>query len=269
MTGEVPPSGMEMPMTHEKPSVTQPRAVLVAGAVAAALLYSPFSGVLLRPMMTGPVFQTPYLATALINLSDLVVMAVLLCLAAGVAPGRLIGLSGLTQPIRKPLLWAAILFVPALATAAILTEPATNYSVPDLFWQGVGIPVIEELVYRGLAVAALIRWAGWHWLPACLLPAVFFGAVHMGQGSEWIEIAGIVAITGVGGVLFGWLFARWDFNLWPPILLHVGLNCLWIIFDLGVNALGGMLGNGLRVAVVGGAIALTFVMAPRPDTAPR
>jgi len=214
--GPLAKSGMGKVMTPEKPSFTHPRALLVAGAVAAALLYSTFSGALLRPLMTGPVFQTPYLGAALINLSDLVVMAVLLCLAARVEPGRLIGLSGLTLPIRKPLLWAAILFVPSLATAAILTEPATNYSALDLFWQGAGFPVIEEVVYRGLAVAALVRWAGWRWLPASLLAAAFFGAVHMGQGSEAIEVAGIVAITGVGA-----------------------------------------------------AIILTFVMARRPDTAPR
>ena len=96
-----------------------------------------------------------------------------------------------------------------------------------------------------------------------LLPALLFGLVHAGQGSDLGSVAGIVAITGLGGLLFGWLFVRWGFNLWPPILLHVGLNSLWIVFALGETALGGWLGNGLRLAVVIGAIVLTLVMTRR------
>jgi hypothetical protein len=45
--------------------------------------------------------------------------------------------------------------------------------------------------------------------------------------------------------------------------LHVGLNALWLIFDLGENAIGGWLGNGLRLSVVVTAIAATFWLAPR------
>ena len=136
----------------------------------------------------------------------------------------------------------------------------------DLFWQGVGFPVIEEVIYRGLAVGALILWAGWRWWAACLLPALLFGLVHAGQGTDLGSVAGIVAITGLGGLLFGWLFVRWDFNLWPPILLHVGMNSLWIVFALGETALGGWLGNGLRLAVVAGAVVLTLVMTRRRAT---
>ena len=74
-----------------------------------------------------------------------------------------------------------------------------------------------------------------------------FGLVHATQGQDPASIAGIVAITGLGGLLFGWLFVRWDFNLWPPILLHIGMNSLWIVFALGDDALGGWLGNALRL----------------------
>jgi hypothetical protein len=241
------------------------RALLVAGAVAVALAYAGFSGGLVRPLLTAPVFETPYLASVLVNLSDLVVMAVLLCLARRTAPGRLVGLSGVTASPVRPLIWAAMLFVPSVLIGVFSAPVSTDFGADDLFWQGVGFPVIEEVVYRGLAVAALVRWAGWRWFAACLLPALFFGVIHMSQGGDMMEAAGIAAITGLGGLLFGWLFVRWDFNLWPPILLHVGLNSQWIIFALGETALGGWLGNGLRLAVVLGAIALTLKMAPRRD----
>lgn len=238
-----------------------PGALLAAGAVTAALVWAAFSGQVLRPHLTG--IETPYLASVLVNLSDLVVMAGLLMLAARAGPGRVFGLTGLKAPVVRPLIWAAALFVPAVLVAALSAPVSREVTGLDLFWQGVGFPVIEEVIYRGLAVGALILWAGWRWWAACLLPALLFGLVHAGQGSELMEVAGIVAITGLGGLLFGWLFVRWGFNLWPPILLHVGLNSLWIVFALGETALGGWLGNGLRLAVVIGAIALTLLMTRR------
>lgn len=237
--------------------------LLVAGAVTAALVWAAFSGDVLRPHLTG--IETPYLASALVNLSDLAVMAGLLMLAGRAGPGRAFGLTGLKAPVVRPLVWAAVLFVPAVAIAVLSAPVSREFSGLDLFWQGVGFPVIEEVIYRGLAVGALILWAGWRWWAACLLPALLFGLVHAGQGTDPGSVAGVVAITGLGGLLFGWLFVRWGFNLWPPILLHVGMNSLWIVFALGETALGGWLGNGLRLAVVAGAIILTLVMTRRRE----
>ena len=236
-------------------------ALLVAGSVVAALVWASFSGDVLRPHLRG--VETPYLASVLVNLSDLVVMAGLLMLAGRARPGRVFGLTGLRAPIVRPLIWSAALFVPAVIIAAVSASVASGVAGLDLFWPGVGFPVIEEVLYRGLAVGALILWAGWRWWAACLLPALLFGLVHAGQGTDLGSVAGIVAITGLGGLLFGWLFVRWDFNLWPPILLHVGMNSLWIVFALGETALGGWLGNGLRLAVVIGAVVLTLVMTRR------
>lgn len=239
-------------------------ALLVAAAVTVALIWAAFSGQVLRPHLTG--IETPYLASVLVNLSDLAVMAGLLMLAGRAGPGRVFGLTGLKAPVARPLIWAAILFVPAVVIAVLSAPVSSEFTGPDLFWQGVGFPVIEEVIYRGLAVGALILWAGWRWWAACLLPALLFGLVHAGQGTDLGSVAGIVAITGLGGLLFGWLFVRWGFNLWPPILLHVGMNSLWIVFALGETALGGWLGNGLRLAVVAGAIVLTLVITRRRAT---
>lgn len=238
-----------------------PGALLTAGAVTGALVWAAFSGDVLRPHLTG--IETPYLASALVNLSDLVVMAGLLMLAGRAGPGRAFGLTGLRAPVARPLIWIAMLFVPAVLIAAVSAPMSREFTGPGLFWQGVGFPVIEEVIYRGLAVGALILWAGWRWWAACLLPALLFGLVHAGQGSDLGSVVGIVAITGLGGLLFGWLFVRWGFNLWPPILLHVSLNSLWILFALGETALGGWLGNGLRLAVVAGAVVLTLAMTRR------
>ncbi|MFT3811091.1 MAG: CPBP family intramembrane metalloprotease [Micropepsaceae bacterium] len=121
-----------------------------------------------------------------------------------------------------------------------------------------GAPVVEEVLYRGLAVGVLIRWCGWNWLAACLWPAVFFGLAHIWQGESLGETAAVVGITAFGAVLFGWLYVRWGFSLWPPILLHIGMNMQWLVFDLGETAIGGVTGNVLRFGVVALAVGATF-----------
>lgn len=249
-------------MPQDQPNWRTRTSLIVAGAVVAALIWTTFSGQVVRPLLAD--LETPYLRSLLVNLSDLLVMAVLLGLVGRAGPVRLTRLTGLIAEVGKPLLWAALLFVPAVLIAGVVAPVSEDFTGADLFWKGLGFPVIEEIVYRGLAIGALIRWAGWRWWTACLLPALLFGLVHAGQGGDLAEAAGIAVITGLGGLLFGWLYVRWAFNLWPAILLHVGLNSLWIVFALGEDALGGWLGNGLRLAIVAGAVALTLVFAKRP-----
>jgi hypothetical protein len=56
-------------------------------------------------------------------------------------------------------------------------------------------------------------------------------------------------------------------NQWPPILLHVGLNGLWLVFGLGDDAIGGGVGNGLRLGIVLVAIVATTRLAPGANAA--
>lgn len=243
--------------------ISSNRGVWVAIAVSAALLYTTFSGDLLRPILSSPVITgIPYLRSVIINLIDLIVMFAAISTAARLDAAKVAALTGISAPIRTPLRWAVLLFVPATLVALLAAPIAEGLSPATIWWQGVGFPVIEELVYRGLAVAALVRLSRWPLWMACLWPALFFGLVHLGQGGNPMESAGVFAITGIGGLLFGWLYVRWAYNLWPSIFLHAGLNTLWLVFALGETAVGDWFGNGLRLAVVLAAIALTLKMAP-------
>lgn len=238
------------------------RPLLIASALSAALIFTTISGDLLRPFLSAEFIKSvPYLRSAFTSLGDIVVIVTLVSLGGMRSPSSIIGLAGLSAPIIRPLVWGACVFAPALVYS-FWKAPFVELD-PGLWWTGVGGPFAEEVAYRGLAVGVLMRLAGWSLWPACLLPAAFFGGVHMWQGEDLESIAGVVAITGLGGMLLGWLFARWGFNLWPPFILHAGLNLLWSIFDLGETAIGGGSGNVLRLTIVALAIALTFVFAPR------
>ena len=235
------------------------RSVMVALAVSAGLIWTTVSG----DLFAGFQAPFPYSRALAASLSDLVAMLLLLAAASGKPPSELLGLTGIFASAARPAIWAALLFMPALLLCLFAAKAAGGVEPSDLLWKGVAGPVFEEIVYRGLAVGALVRLAGWRLIPACLLPALFFGAAHAYQGAGLAETAGAVAITGIGGLFFGWLFWRWNWNLWPAIFLHAGLNLLWMLFALGDTAVGGWLGNGLRLAVVAGAVLLTLRMVPK------
>ncbi len=245
------------------PSPATSRAHWIAAAVSLALLFSSVSGGLLRPLLRGTAAaHVPYLGSALVSLADVLALLLLVSLAARCLPTRVVALTGWNGDLWAPLRWIALVMAPALLGALIWLPVSGDFGPPDLLWKGIAGPAVEEFFYRGLAVGVLMRLCGWRWWSACLWPALFFGIAHLWQGSEWLDTAAVVVITALGGLLFGWLFARWRFNLWPPVLLHVGMNSLWLVFAMGETAIGGWLGNALRLAIVVLAIVLTWRMAP-------
>ncbi len=249
-------------------SILAPQSLAIAFAISVALIYSTQSGDLMRTLPDiEPITDFPYARAALASISDALVMLALVSIAALRSPAFVLSLAGIFSSPWRPLLWGLIVLAPALVACLALASPAPDVEAADIVWKAIGGPITEEVVYRGLAIGVLVRLCGWSMWAACLWPAIFFGAVHVWQGEDFGSILGVVAITALGGLLFGWLFVRWRFNLWPPILLHVGLNALWLIFDLGENAIGGWLGNGMRLSVVAIAIAATFWLAPRAERA--
>lgn len=239
------------------------QAIALALAISLALAFATQSGPLLRPLLDfEPIRGIPYGRAVMITLLDLAVMLILLRLA-GASGTALAHLSGVFAPIGLPVVFAILTMGPAIAVSASLVPLATGVTASDLAWKTFGGPFFEEVAFRGLAIGVLMRLCGWPFLPACLWPAVFFGAAHAWQGGDWQEVAGITGITGAGGILFGWLYVRWGFNLWPSIFLHTGLNGVWLMFELGEDAIGGWFGNGLRLAVVTLAIAMTLWLTRR------
>jgi membrane protease YdiL (CAAX protease family) len=80
------------------------------------------------------------------------------------------------------------------------------------------------------------------WL-SVLLPAFVFALGHLYEVHGFPDSLAIVAVTGFGSVWFGWLYVRWDYNLWVPIAVHVLMNSWWFIFNVSQNALAGQAAN--------------------------
>lgn len=239
----------------------------LAAAILLALLWSTISGDVVG-WLAQDLPRVPYLRSLLATLTDLAVLLLLAAWASRRTPLALLALAGLRKPLAAPLVWAAIVLLPAWLACMLWIEAPPPVRGIDLLWQGVAGPFAEELLYRGLAIGLLTTLCGWRWLPACLAPAVLFGLAHLGQGADPASAAGIAAITAAGGLLFGWLWVRWDGNLWPPVLLHAGMNSLWLIYGLGENAIGGLPGNVLRAGIVVAAIGLTWLYTRRRASTP-
>ncbi|MEE4288735.1 MAG: CPBP family intramembrane glutamic endopeptidase [Erythrobacter sp.] len=194
----------------------------------------------------------------LLNALDLAAVAIALWLVGGVGWARQWRACGLARPIIAPVMFAAILFVPAFAALYALAGPAKGVDPLELLFGGIVFPVFEEVIFRGLAIGVLMIHFRWPFWIAALLPSLFFGAFHMWQGDGVEEALGIAGLTAIGSVWFGWVYWKWGFNLWPAIFLHAGLNLAWPIFELGDNALGGQTGNIVRIAVIAGSVLLTL-----------
>ena len=75
----------------------------------------------------------------------------------------------------------------------------------------------EEIVFRGFLVGKLLKVFGESnlgWFASIILASVVFSLFHEYQG-----IVGVV-YSGIGGVLFGYLFKYYQKNLWYTIIIH-------------------------------------------------
>jgi len=94
--------------------------------------------------------------------------------------------------------------------------PANSVELPPYFALAVTAGVCEEFLYRGFAMAALVRVGipGW---AVVILTAVLFGLAHAYQGRS-----GILA-TFVMGVLFGIVRLAYD-TLVPVMMMHAAVD---------------------------------------------
>ena len=92
-----------------------------------------------------------------------------------------------------------------------------------------------------------------------------FGLIHLSQGNEIGEWIGIFLVTFCGGILFAWLYAEWNYNVWVPIFAHMFMNLAFVLFSAGENALGGVYLNVFRTMAVILLIGLTILYKKREN----
>lgn len=199
-----------------------------------------------------------YLRSGISYLIDIAGMVLLSRIVGGVGFSEQWSFVGLGKPWQPAAIMGLCIFAPVFVASMVFGDLGSGLSASSIVFLGVVAPFAEEVTYRGLAIGALVTLAGWRFWPAALFPALVFGLAHAAQGDGLEQAAMIVAITGVGGLFFGWLYQRFDYNLWPAIVIHIGMNVVWNLFEFGTNAIGDVLGNLLRAVTVIAAIGFAI-----------
>ncbi|WP_297838311.1 CPBP family intramembrane glutamic endopeptidase [Ignavibacterium sp.] len=170
---------------------------------------------------------------------------------------------GLDKSIFKGFLFALICTLPMYIGFSAIFE--FNPSIkPDAILIGVvSAGFFEELYFRGFLFGLPFRHSKLGFILSVLFGALYFGFLHLYQSNDFIELTGIFLITFLGGILFAWVYAEWNFNIWIPIFLHMLMNLAWEIFSVSDNALGGIYSNVFRFLTVGLVIILTILYKKR------
>jgi membrane protease YdiL (CAAX protease family) len=166
---------------------------------------------------------------------------------------------GLNKNIIKALFFALLCTLPMFIGYAIVFEYNSNFSLNTFLISILCAAFFEELYFRGFLFGQIFRFTQWGFILSIIIGAILFGMVHLYQGTGLNEIIGIFMITFLGGILYGWVFVEWNYNLWVPIFLHLLMNLSWGLFSAGENALGGLYSNVFRIATIALIIILTVV----------
>ena len=98
-----------------------------------------------------------------------------------------------------------------------------------------GAPVLEEVVFRGLLLRAVMARLGFWWGTA--ISSGLFGVAHVLAATDLTSAVGLFAGTAVLGVV-NCLVYRWTDRLWICVLIHSGFNATAVL----LLALTGVLG---------------------------
>jgi membrane protease YdiL (CAAX protease family) len=126
--------------------------------------------------------------------------------------------------------------------------------MPKVLSGVVRAPIAEEVLFRGLLIgvcAVVVGWGGPRFWANALAAASLFALTHVQWNPESIAAGWpTLLVTGLGGLWYAWLLARWR-SLWVPMLLHAGMNLGWLLAGAGGGAGGGgWIENVLRVATI-------------------
>jgi len=170
---------------------------------------------------------------------------------------------GLNKSIIKGFLFALVCTLPMYIGFSIIFEFNPNVKLNTILIGVVSAGFFEELYYRGFLFGLPFRKTKLGFILSVLFGALYFGSLHLYQTTELNELLGIFLITFLGGILFAWIYAEWNFNIWIPVFLHMLMNLAWELYSVSENALGGIYSNIFRLLTIGLVIILTILYKKR------
>ena len=170
-------------------------------------------------------------------------VVVAIAVAAGVGRDELrLGRDRVPAGLRLGMV-ALVLVAVVVGLAALVADPVdlagsmVELSAGEMWWRvlvaiPLGTVLLEELAFRGVLAAVLVRLVGARTALWC--GAVLFGLWHIApalsddRGSGWTAVLGTVVGTSAAGIGFEWL-ARRSRSLAAPMVAHWGTNGLSLL----------------------------------------
>ncbi|MDD5150464.1 MAG: type II CAAX endopeptidase family protein [Flavobacterium sp.] len=147
--------------------------------------------------------------------------------------------------------YISLLFtLPMFIGFALMFKLNSEMNLDEFLIKVVAAAFFEELFFRSLLFGQVFRFTKMGFIPSVLFGALLFGFIHLYQSQEFYESIGIFAITFLGGILFAWVYAEWNYNIWIPVFLHLFMNLAAMTFSATENALGGIYFNVFRTITV-------------------
>lgn len=165
---------------------------------------------------------------------------------------------GLNKSIIKGFLFALVCTLPMFIGFGLMSNFKPQISIDTFLISVIAAGFFEEVFFRGFLFGPLFKHTILGFIPAVFFGALYFGLLHLYQSNELGELIGIFSITFLGGILFAWTYAEWNYNLWVPIFLHMLMNFSWELFSVSDNALGGIYPNVFRIITISLIILLTI-----------
>ena len=209
-------------------------------------------------------------ATTLFNISDnsisglsikalSLTLAVLILTIVVIRPKELFSFLGLSSNVLKGFGVALLCVLPLYLLFPVFGNLNTDVTFSVIYDRAILTGFKEELVFRAFMFGLLFRYAKTRFFWAVILPALYFGSVHLYQGHDLLSALAAFGVTFIGALYFSWMYVEWNFNIWIPAGLHLLMNGAWFIFTMeGTEvAAGGWISNIARIISIALAIALT------------
>ena len=231
----------------------------------ARIAYSLIAGIMIILFWKNIGFATTLLdmpGSSILGLSIkalLLTLAVLILTTVVVKPKEVFSFLGLSGNMLKGFGIALLCVLPLYLVFPFFGSLNTELTFTVFYDRCILTGFKEELVFRALMFGLLFRYAktGFFW--AVILPALYFGSVHLYQGHDALSSLAAFGVTFIGALYFSWMYVEWNFNIWIPVGLHILMNGAWHIFIMeGTEvAAGGLISNMARIVSMALAIAIT------------
>lgn len=186
-------------------------------------------------------------------------LAVLMLTIVVIKPKGLFSFLGLSGNMLKGFGIALLCVLPLYLVFPLFGGLNTELTFSVIYDRAILTGFKEELVFRAFMFGLLFRYAKTDFFWAVILPALYFGSVHLYQGHDILSALAAFGVTFIGALYFSWMYIEWNFNIWIPAGLHILMNGAWFIFTMeGTEvAAGGLISNIARMISIALAIAFT------------